>query len=136
MVWRSAFATFFAHPLVGQGLGTPVASHRFVTLSGQEQHLRDAHNVWLNLAGQGGILTLAAFAALVASIARRCVAHWGRSEPTAVVQTGLGLSLLGAFVYHGLTGSFEDARHLWVLAGLVVAIHQGLEPEPRVPRWA
>jgi len=38
-----------------------------------------------------------------------------------IILTGLGLAFCSAFVYQGLTGSFEDARHLWVLIGLVPA---------------
>jgi hypothetical protein len=34
---------------------------------------------------------------------------------------GLGLAFLNAFAYQGLTGSFEDASHLWVLLGLFLA---------------
>jgi hypothetical protein len=33
----------------------------------------------------------------------------------------LGLTWLNAFVYQGLTGSYEDARHLWLLLGLLIA---------------
>jgi hypothetical protein len=127
-VWRGAFDTFLDHPVIGQGLATPAASYQFVTLTGEHQHLTDAHNVWLNLAAQGGLLTLAAFAAICVSLVRRCRGVWGGREPMAVVQTGLGLSLVGAVAYHGLSGSFEDARHLWIVAGLVVAVSRGLEP--------
>jgi len=31
------------------------------------------------------------------------------------------LAFLVAFAYEGLGGSFEDARHLWVLFGLFLA---------------
>jgi putative inorganic carbon (hco3(-)) transporter len=46
------------------------------------------------------------------------------------VPVALGIAFLGAFAYQGLGGSFEDARHLWLLFGLLIASRR-LEPQPR-----
>jgi hypothetical protein len=37
------------------------------------------------------------------------------------VRFGLAAAFLTGFVIQGLTSSFEDARHLWFLIGLLVA---------------
>jgi hypothetical protein len=37
------------------------------------------------------------------------------------LRLALGIAFLGAFAYQGLGGSFEDARHLWLLLGLFLA---------------
>ena len=42
----------------------------------------------------------------------------GRANRIALA---LSLTFLNAFLYQGLTGSFEDTRHLWVLLGLLIA---------------
>jgi hypothetical protein len=125
-IWRSALETILEHPIAGQGLGTPVASVAVVVRSGVEQYHSDAHNLWLSLAGQGGLLAVAAFALILLSLGRRVLPLPDAPGPAALVKAGLGLSLVGAVAYHGLTGSFEDARHLWVLMGLLVAVDEGL----------
>ena len=43
------------------------------------------------------------------------------SDPAGVVRLAAGLGLLNGLVYQGLGGSFEDARHLWFLFGLLLA---------------
>jgi hypothetical protein len=46
------------------------------------------------------------------------------------VRTALGLAFIGAFCFQGLIGSYEDARHLWVLLGLLASVAEwGIEQE-------
>jgi hypothetical protein len=33
----------------------------------------------------------------------------------------LGAALCGALLFQGLTGAFEDTRHIWVLMGMMAA---------------
>ena len=40
---------------------------------------------------------------------------------TCAINLALWIAFLSAFIYQGLVGSFEDARHLWVLMGLLTA---------------
>ena len=134
-VWQAAYRTFAEHPLVGQGLGTDVAIVDWVSPAGYTLHLRDAHNVWLSLAGQGGLLATIAFAFLVAWLCRSVWPLRRGPDRSSLVGTGFGLALIGALLYHGLSGAFEDARHLWVLMGLIVCVDEGLDrtgaDEPR-----
>jgi carbon starvation protein CstA len=39
-----------------------------------------------------------------------------------LIHLALSCALIGAFLYQGLSGSFEDARHLWILFGLLVGV--------------
>ena len=126
-VWQTAYRTFAEHPLVGQGLGTDVAVVEWVAPAGYTLQLRDAHNVWLSLAGQGGLLATTAFALLVAWLCRSVWPLRRGPDRSALVGTGLGLALIGALLYHGLSGAFEDARHLWVLMGLIACVAEGLD---------
>jgi hypothetical protein len=88
--------------------------------------------VLLNVAAQGGIVSLAAFLAMALFVLRKSLRSGPALEQTAVVKTGLGIALAVALFYHGLTGSFEDARHLWVLMGLVVAADESIaRDDPR-----
>jgi O-antigen ligase len=84
--------------------GTPAMTSRApVTL--------EAHDVALSVLGQTGLVGLVAFAAFVV-LALRGVSS---------ARPALFAALVGTLVYHGLFAALEDARHLWVLPGMVAA---------------
>ena len=136
LTWQGSFGTFAAHPLVGKGLGEPAAAVEFLTPSGVLQMLTDAHNIFLNIAAQTGANGLAAVLLLcVATIlaGRRAMAdnliagdRSLRADRSSASNRPLAAALLIAFVsgfiIAGLTGSFEDARHLWLVIGLIFAL--------------
>jgi len=113
LVWSAALDTFIRHPLIGQGIGVDPLTVQYLDPSGWMQTLTDAHNVILNIAAQAGLIGLAGLALLIAFAVRL-----GRANRIALA---LSLTFLNAFLYQGLTGSFEDTRHLWVLLGLLIA---------------
>jgi O-antigen ligase len=120
LVWADAFRTFLSHPLTGVGVGKPVASVVFTNTDGSPSLLTDAHNSFLSVAAQEGIIGLAAFTALVVLILKRWIEKV-RNVRSLTIFTAVGLALVCSFVYQGLTGSYEDARHLWVLMGIFMA---------------
>ena len=119
MAWIDAAARFLHHPLLGTGIGNPSVAVPYVDPAGGRHFLTDAHNVFLNLAVQCGLAGLAALILLVWSVASKTGAL--RLTDANAIRLGLGLAWLNAFAYQGLTGSYEDARHLWVLLGLFLA---------------
>jgi O-antigen ligase len=52
--------TFLINPINGQGAGTDAANVVYKNASNRMQNLRDAHQMWLNVAAESGILGLAA----------------------------------------------------------------------------
>ena len=129
MTWTDAAENFSRNPLLGAGLGTHPAEVDYVDPAGGRRFVTDAHNVFLNIASQCGLLGLAALAILIVSILRLTMPI--RLDDTRILTVGLGLAWLDAFVYQGLTGSYEDARHLWVLVGLLLASTRLQAPETR-----
>lgn len=127
LVWENAFENFREFPLFGRGTGTNSAMQKYQTLSGDNQILLDAHNVWLNVLGQTGVFGLIAFAALVIFLIARCRFNFEKSNELNLIQLALSCAFVGAFFYQGLSGSFEDARHLWVLFGMLVGISKSPE---------
>jgi hypothetical protein len=119
MTWIDATQTFLRRPLTGSGIGTDAANVYFIDPSGSAHFLTDAHNVFLNVAAQCGLVGLAALLFLIFRVVR--TTDGLRLEGSGSVRVALGLAWLNAFVYQGLTGSYEDARHLWVLLGLLLA---------------
>ena len=116
-------------PYLGRGLGAQVTLHEWVSPTGFLQRLTDAHNIWLNIAAQHGIVGIAAFLALVVYLSRRISLLRADPSPSAIVKLGLGLAFVTAVLYQGLSGAFEDARHLWVLVGLIVCADEWLTME-------
>jgi putative inorganic carbon (hco3(-)) transporter len=128
MVWTEAVRNFLAEPLLGRGLGAEAVLVRYQDPSGNLQRLTDAHNSYLSIAVQCGVAGLLGL--LLVTLAAARIARPFRFEGALSVTAALGVAFIGAFAYHGLSGSFEDARHLWLLYGLLVASRR-LEPQPR-----
>jgi O-antigen ligase len=122
--WQTAFETFKQHPLLGRGVGMEVSSARFINVNGQPERLTDAHNTYLSVAGETGLLGFLALGGILVFLLKGVLPS-GDSSLSDVIKTYLVLGLIGAFFYEGLVGSFEDARHIWVLFGLIVAVKEG-----------
>ena len=120
MAWIDAVRNFLADPLFGRGLGVDAVRVHYQNPSGELQTLTDAHNLFLSVAVQSGIFGLAALAGLLLFVFRASRPFRLAQDGRNVATVGLGLAFLIAFAYEGLGGSFEDARHLWVLLGLLL----------------
>jgi O-antigen ligase len=120
LIWIAALKEFLAHPLVGIGIGIDPVHVGFASPSGYEV-LTDAHNLFLSIAAQCGLVGLIGLAAIISFVAARTRPARGSSGPVCFI---LGATFLDVFVYQGLGGSFEDARHIWVLLGLLIAAAQ------------
>ncbi len=122
LVWENVLEKFKQSPLIGAGTGMNAASVYYQTLSGDQQILLDAHNNWLNILGQTGLFGIFAFFLLNLYLFTRCRFKVKKSDEQNLIHLALSCAFLGAFLYQGLTGSFEDARHLWIILGLLVGI--------------
>jgi O-antigen ligase len=133
MVWMEAAGNILERPVSGRGIGAETVATRYRDPSGGLQRLTDAHNMFLNIAVQSGLLGLAALIALILHIAGRLRPLRLPPRGAGVVRVAVGLGLLNGLVYQGLGGSFEDARHLWFAFGLLLAsdrIERGARAEP------
>lgn len=101
---------------------TPPDKLKFVVYPVKPQAM-DAHNVVLSVLGQSGVIGLAAFLVMLAVVTRGVLWRSATSRaPSALLWTRcVAASVFGALFFHGLVGSFEEARHLWVALGLGVA---------------
>jgi O-antigen ligase len=114
LIWKAALTQFVTDPLVGIGIGIDPVHVRFAAPMGM-QTLTDAHNVFLSIGAQCGIIGLIGLGAVLAfatGLMRR-----GGSEVTLL----LGAAFLDVLAYQGLGGSFEDSRHIWLLLGFLIA---------------
>ncbi len=120
LIWQSAAEGLPSHPIVGRGLGAAVADVDYLTPSGVQQHHGDAHNVWLSIAGQAGALGLAAFVALVVYLLRGLRGADVGGPDDFALRGCLTLALV-TVLYHSLSISSEETRHVWLLFGVLAA---------------
>jgi len=131
MIWIEATRNFLADPFFGRGIGAEAAHVRFQDPSGDILTTTDAHNTFLSIAVQSGIIGLGAIIAIIVHVHRRAIAAALPTEESDVFRVGLSVAFLVAFAYGGLGGSFEDARHLWATLGLFLAAERIHRVSPR-----
>jgi Lipid A core - O-antigen ligase and related enzymes len=129
MIWAESLQTFKENFLFGRGVGTDACRVLFENTDGSFSLLTDAHNTFLSVAAQEGIFGLAAITAICVYVLRKTLSAGGGNNQTNLLKISFGAAFASAFVYQGLTSSFEDARHLWVLIGLILAVENSSEYE-------
>lgn len=128
LAWTEATQNFFASPIFGRGIGTEAVAVVF-----EQENLcsglcvTDAHNTFLSFAVQTGVVGLAALVAIICFVAGKLKAPPAHSQADALV-FGLAVAWLSGFALQGLVGSFEDARHLWIVFGLLLSALRRCRP--------
>lgn len=137
LVWTASANTFLDHPLTGVGIGLPAAHVTFTNTDGSTSLLTDAHNVFLSFAAQAGLPGLLATVLLMFFLIREVFPITRQDDRgQRIIRASLALTFFTGFVYQGLFGSFEDARHLWIVIGLILSFGKTTEntsdrnPEP------
>ena len=121
MVWTATFETFRENVWNGIGLGEDVCRVRYENPSGILEDLRDGHNTILNVSAQNGILGLIAIALIFFYLLKKIFNFKSINSAEGVLYNCCAIAVLSGFIYQGLSGSFEETRHLWVLIGLFLA---------------
>ncbi|MBI4259700.1 MAG: molybdopterin-dependent oxidoreductase [Actinobacteria bacterium] len=130
--WLGAAATVRDNPVLGIGYGELVGGRPPLSrwLAGDvldawrdpPPRNRDAHDVWLSVAGQAGLVGLAAFLLLLGVVLRGLSPAPGPwTEPLSDLPLAVVGGLVGALLFHGLFVSAEEFRHVWALLGLGAA---------------
>jgi O-antigen ligase len=120
LTWTAALHTWLSQPFLGHGLGIDPIMTPYQDPTGAIRTMADAHNILLSVAAQSGVVGLIGLIAVIALATRLTFrrADWNARFP---IPLAIGLIFLNGFLYQGLGGSFEDARHLWLLLGLLLA---------------
>lgn len=121
LVWYQAIGTFASHPFLGVGIGLPVVDLPYQVPAGGWTLITDAHNVVLNVAAQAGAIGIAPLVLLIVAVMRRTRFLAADAGELSSVRLAMGVAFFSCFIIQGIAGSFENARHLWVLIGLIVA---------------
>jgi O-antigen ligase len=121
-LWQAALRHIDARPWAGHGYGRDIlaADMRAASLP-LGQSLNHAHNVFLDVAMQLGVIGLAAFVALLATLAH-ALASLRRREGGLVLAV-VGLSMLAGYLAKNLTDDFFERPHalmFWAMAGMLL----------------
>jgi putative inorganic carbon (HCO3(-)) transporter len=117
--WRTAVKMVAAHPLTGVGPGMFHASYPLFAEAGEVYqqnplHHMDAHNTFLDLGAEGGLLTCAAFSALLIVVCSLML----RSPLTRPSETLPLLAGCVAIFLQSMLQSLQYEEIWWVLMGL------------------
>jgi O-antigen ligase len=140
----AAVEMFLDHPIAGIGYGTFEEHYGDYTRDlGIEQVARDreAHNLYLEIAAETGVVGLAAFGALVlAALVSLRRAHRRFSTAGHDGLAKVAYAITAAFIGYLVTSIFlhmDFARTIWVLLGVALVLPrlempEATEPEPRL----
>lgn len=139
-IWKSAVSLFLTHPFCGIGMGSYFTIVRQIFPAGHPYFAADnitAHNLYLHLAAERGLITLAAFLGLAA--AALCGIVRGLRDATGAARA-VRLALLGGLVALLIDGLFQYifyVRAIELIFWLFVAWGVTLNAPPaRTPRLA
>lgn len=127
MMWQAAIRMIADRPWLGHGVNTFMANYLTYWVGGERQP-RYAHNCYLQVAAETGLVGLAAFAWLLAALFFRLVrglrASVGRG-PEHSLLAGCLAGLVAFAVQAGYDTNFYALRQaalFWVLAGLACGL--------------
>ena len=129
--WRVALREAVSAPVFGLGPGTyPLHFRAYYGAAGVIPH---AHNLWLDLASQEGLVGVTVVGLLLVVALRAAPAAWARAEPSMEVAWSL---VLIAFLVDGMVDdpAFISSGYLaLVVAAGVHLYHQAGAPDPTQP---
>lgn len=132
---RSALAIFEDHPLIGTGLNTFSFVYPAYQLPGDPNPPSQpfAHNIFLNMAAEGGVLGLASFTALIIYASILGWRWYAQSAPTwnTPISAAILSALLGMMVnqlFDGTIISVHLGTGLWFLIAILAAFRPSQRP--------
>jgi len=141
--WQAAWEMLVDHPLVGVGPGHYVVAYpEYAILPYWKDPLGHAHNVYLNVGAEMGLIGLAAYLAMLASwlwVGLVVVRRLGRAEPGGLrraLAVGVVASLAAAAVHNVFDNLYVHGMnvHVGLLLGVLGAVGWGLaDPPPGSP---
>lgn len=127
--WQAAFNMARAHPWLGVGLGNYEAAYPQFRLLAWPLPLGHAHNMYLNMLGETGLVGLMSYVALWLSIA--WLTWRTRRHPDELARS-VAVGLLGTWVYlsvHSLTDNLYVNNmflHIGVMLGVLAVLYQSV----------
>jgi putative inorganic carbon (HCO3(-)) transporter len=123
-IWSAAVAMFIQHPIFGVGVDN---FQNYIDSYNPDLGVNIAHNLFLNIAAERGILGLVTFVGLVVLLFRGLVRNFRSASGLAyrVLVAGITASLIGFLVHSQFDVSYYDYKILlmfWFLVGLAAIL--------------
>ena len=117
--WQAAWAMFGDHPWLGVGIGNYATLYPHYALSRWQDPLGHAHNYYLNIAAEAGLVGLSAYLLFWIACSQQVLAGLRRARG---IWRGLVLAALGVFVHLSVHNGFDNlyvhGMHLMVAFAL------------------
>ena len=137
-MWQAAVGMIKDRPVLGHGVNTFMANYLHYWVGGEKQP-RYAHNCYLQVAAETGLVGLASFLALLGLLFAqllRTVRHLQSNEQLMLV--GLIGGLVAFVIQAGVDTNFYSLRQaalFWTLAGLALGVSERrTAPASPIPR--
>jgi putative inorganic carbon (HCO3(-)) transporter len=123
--WQAAWRIWTAHPWLGVGIGNYEPAYPQYALPQWPQALGHAHNYYLNIAAESGVVGLTAYLLLWAAA---LVAAWRATRRAGGWQWGIALGVLGVLVHLSVHNFFDNLfvhgmyLHVAILLGVITAV--------------
>jgi len=126
--WQAALAMWRGHPWLGIGIGNYAVRYSQYSLPGWDEALGHAHNYYLNVAAETGLVGMLVYFVVWVSAA---IAAWRACWHLPGYQGGLALGILGALTHLGVQNIFDNLfvhgiyLQVAVLLGLLAYLRKG-----------
>ncbi len=129
--WQAAWEMFLDHPWFGIGPGNYATQYEFYYLPGWLEPLGHAHNYYLNLAAETGVLGLAGFLGVLALAHRAALQGCRRAHPFwRTVALGTLGSLVAITLHSGFDNLFVHGVSVQIGVLFALASLAASPPEP------
>ena len=119
--WEAAVSMLADHPWIGVGIGNYASAYPHYAIGRWRDPLGHAHNYYLNIAAEAGIIGLAAYLALVVA----CLVHaWSVVKRTQGPWRAVALGVLGVLVHLSVHNLFDNlyVHSMNIQLGLVLGL--------------
>ena len=127
VMWQAAIRMIKDRPILGHGLNTFMANYLRYWVGG-ERAPRYAHNCYLQVAAETGLVGLVAFVVLLALLFQRLMHTMRRlSRDRKMILSGCVAGLLAFAFQAGLDTNFYSLRQcalFWVLSGMALGLYE------------
>lgn len=131
VMWQAAVGMIKDRPVFGHGVNTFMANYLRYWVGGERQP-RYAHNCYLQVAAETGLVGLAAFLTWLAALFMHLISACLRGAPALLI--GLSAGLVAFVAQAAIDTNFyamREAALFWVLAGIGVGITEQLNLSSR-----
>ena len=131
-IWAAAIDMASEHPFFGVGMNQFEFEAAERTLYERGDPVENAHNIYLSLAAETGLIGLGAFLAFALVVAMQAAVASGRGRQTGALSLGLSAAML-AFLVQGLTVAQIRVSVLVAILFLYAGMVTGLARRAREP---